>query len=207
MNHMELQFIKTDKNGTKYFYDWQCPRCGGAGFADKWIATGKTCWACGGSGKRSVAKIVKEYTPEYWAKLEARRIARQQKFEKDHADEIAQAKAERKEREATWRKEQTEYLRNTLGCNSEGIGYVLTGNTFRVKDKIRSSGGKWISQAWVCPVEFTGNGIRCIKMDISGFVRPDGMIHEQYVRDIVYCIGQKGMTFEQAKEQVADWNA
>jgi hypothetical protein len=29
----------------------KCPRCGGAGQADKWIATGKVCFRCNGSGK------------------------------------------------------------------------------------------------------------------------------------------------------------
>ena len=28
-----------------------CPRCGGAGQADKWEHTGKVCYRCGGSGK------------------------------------------------------------------------------------------------------------------------------------------------------------
>ena len=95
MNHMELQYFKTDKNGTKYFYDWKCPRCCGYGMLDKWINTGKTCYACGGSGVRTKAKIVKEYTPEYWAKLDAKQKARNAKraeeaakYAEEHADEI-----------------------------------------------------------------------------------------------------------------------
>lgn len=31
--------------------DGKCLRCGGAGRADKWIATGSTCYSCNGSGK------------------------------------------------------------------------------------------------------------------------------------------------------------
>jgi DnaJ-class molecular chaperone len=29
----------------------KCPRCGGAGRADKWAFTGHVCFRCGGSGK------------------------------------------------------------------------------------------------------------------------------------------------------------
>ena len=32
---MEPIYIRTDKNGTKIYHDWTCPRCGGAGYADK----------------------------------------------------------------------------------------------------------------------------------------------------------------------------
>ena len=204
---MQQVYIRTDKNGTRIYHDYECPRCGGAGFADNWINTGRVCYACGGTGKRARPKVVKEFTPEYWAKLEARRIAKQEKYAEEHADEIAQAQAERAERESKWRAEQNAYLRKTLGCGGDGIGFVLTGNTYRVKDKIRANGGRWISQAWVCPGEVNGSGIRCVRIDINGFLRSDGIIDEQYVRDIIFCIGQKGMTFEQAKAQVDEWRA
>jgi len=35
--------------------DGKCLRCGGAGRADKWIATGSTCYSCNGSGKAQPA--------------------------------------------------------------------------------------------------------------------------------------------------------
>lgn len=97
-----MQYVRTDKNGTKIYYDWTCPRCGGQGESDKWIATGKFCFECGGSGLRRRAKVVKEYTDEYWAKLDARRAAKAAKYAEEHADEIAQAAAEREQREATY---------------------------------------------------------------------------------------------------------
>ena len=96
----ELQYVKTDRNGTKYFYDWNCPRCGGEGGAGQWLYTGFTCFRCGGTGKRETPKVVKEYTPEYWAKLEARREAKAAKYAEEHADEIAAEKAEQERREA-----------------------------------------------------------------------------------------------------------
>lgn len=95
-----LKFIRTDKNGTKIYEDWTCPRCGGEGWAGQWKFTGVYCFRCGGSGLRKRPVIVKEYTDEYAAKLEARRQAKAAKWAEDHAEEIAAQKAEEERREA-----------------------------------------------------------------------------------------------------------
>ena len=95
-----IKYIRTDKNGTKIFEDWTCPRCGGEGWAGQWINTGKVCFRCYGSGKRNRPVIIKEYTDEYFAKLEARRQAKAAKYAEEHAEEIAAEKAEQERREA-----------------------------------------------------------------------------------------------------------
>lgn len=95
-----MKYIRTDKNGTKIFEDYTCPRCGGAGESSKWLFTGLVCFACGGSGLRNRPKIVKEYTEEYLAKLEAKRKAKEAKYAEEHAEEIAAAKAEAERQEA-----------------------------------------------------------------------------------------------------------
>ena len=161
-----IKYIRTDKNGTKIFYDYNCPRCCGYGELDKWINTGKVCFACGGSGIRAKAKIVKEYTPEYLAKLEAKRIAKQHKYEEDHAAEIAAQKAKH---EAEIQKS-LEFRYSEFGCGKDGTGYVLTGNTFPIKDKIKAAGGRWIYGVWICPVEIPGNGIRSKKISLAGHI-------------------------------------
>lgn len=161
-----LQYVRTDRNGTKYFYDWTCPRCGGAGQADKWIMTGRVCYACGGTGKREKARIVKEYTEEHAAKLEAKRLAKARKqieeakrYAEEHADEIeAENRRIREQR----------YAEN--GCGKDGIGYVLEGNTYPIKEQIKANGGKWIYGVWVCPVAMNGSGIRARKIDLSGHI-------------------------------------
>lgn len=115
-NERQGRVIKIDKNGTKYFVGIEaCDRCGGAGEADKWYFTGKTCYKCGGTGTQP-AKW-KEYTPEYEAKLEERRAKRRAKWLEEHKEELeAQAReaeerrlkeeAERKAREEAERLEQ-----------------------------------------------------------------------------------------------------
>ena len=184
-NPMEPIYIRTDKNGTKIYYDWNCPRCCGYGMLDKWINTGRVCYACGGSGKRVRAKIVKEYTPEYWAKLDAKRKAKAQKeaderakYAEEHADEIAEMNRKRIE---------FRYAEN--GCGPDGIGYVLNGNTYPVKDQIRKAGGKCIYGVWVCPIEIAGKGINPVRINISGCFYPDGAKENengQYASDIIW---------------------
>jgi hypothetical protein len=96
--------IRTDRNGTKYYEGMiPCDRCDGKGIyiigvcngrpVPSWV-DGGVCFKCGGTGK--VEGKWKEYTPEYEAKLEARRQARHEKWLRDHAEEIAKAEAERK---------------------------------------------------------------------------------------------------------------
>lgn len=165
-----IKYVRTDKNGTKIFYDFTCPRCCGYGELDKWINTGKVCFACGGSGERAVAKIVKEYTPEYLAKLEARRQAKAKKeaaerakYEEEHADEIAAERAEYERR--TFESRCAEH-----GCGKDGVGYVLTGSTFKIKDEIKKAGGKWIYGRWICPVEIKCIGVTVKRIDISSHI-------------------------------------
>ena len=165
-----IKYIRTDKNGTKIFYDYNCPRCCGYGELDKWRFTGRTCFACGGSGVRPVAKVIKEYTEEYAAKLEARRQAKaakeaeaKAKYAAEHAEEIAKEQAEAN-------RKTFEFRCAEHGCGKDGVGYVLTGKTFSVKDEIKKYGGKWIYGVWICPVEIKGDGISAKKIDISSHI-------------------------------------
>lgn len=164
---MKMIYIRTDRNGTKIYHDYTCPRCGGLGESEKWMFTGKVCFACGGTGKRVKPLIVKEYTDEYAAKLEAKRIAKQKKYEEDHAEEIAQAKAEQERRHEEWKRNHLQFLFRENGCDTNGIGYVLKGKTYPIKDQIKSAGGKWIYGVWVCPVKIEAKGVSATRIDIS----------------------------------------
>ena len=114
-----LQLLKTDKNGTKYYADYNCPRCGGEGyiFGFEYIQGG-VCFKCGGSGERPRAKIIKEYTPEYKAKLEEQR-------------------AKRRRKDAP-KRNQALFAEN--GFNPEGQTYIVLGDTYAIKDELKEKG-------------------------------------------------------------------
>lgn len=96
---MEAKLIKIDRNGSKHYEgEVVCDRCGGDGIY-KWgaIINGErpqyagTCYKCAGAGKVFSKWI--ERTPEYQAKLDAKRRAKWAAID-------AAAEQERKEREA-----------------------------------------------------------------------------------------------------------
>lgn len=114
---MTREYIKTDKNGTRYYRELRtCDRCGnlmGGLYAvgvcnDRLIPShvdGGVCWKCHGTGK--VWETVKEYTPEHLAKLEKAREKRAAKKAAEIAERAAaiaaeneRIEAERKAREA-----------------------------------------------------------------------------------------------------------
>lgn len=118
---MRGTLIKTDKNGTEYYADYTCPRCGGQGGCDAWAYTGWTCYECGGTGKTMKPMIRKIYTPEYAAKLAERR----------HARAVAKAP----EVNANFFKK--------FGMNEEGKAWLVIGNTFQIKDELKEAGARY----------------------------------------------------------------
>lgn len=156
--------IKVDRNGTKYWdITESCPRCGGRGDYIRGINYG-TCFLCGGNGKRQYT--FKEYTPEHEAKLEARRQAKAAK----QAEERAQYEAEHADEIEAENRRIIENRYAEYGCGKDGIGYVLTGNTYPVKDQIKRNGGRWICGKWVCPVEVKGKGITAKQINLAGHI-------------------------------------
>lgn len=99
---MARTLVRIDKNGTKYWADDTCKRCGGEGQRSEWYYTGLTCYECGGTG-RTDPHIVKEYAPEYatlLAERRAERKARKLGYASVEAMRVAeQAEAERREAE------------------------------------------------------------------------------------------------------------
>lgn len=165
---MELQYYKTDRNGTKYYYDWTCQRCGGAGASDKWCFTGRICYECGGSGKAHKPQVVKVYTPEYEAKLAARRQAR---LKANEPTDEQKAEMQRLHEEAKAR--ERERLFGEYGCDKSGHGFVYIGRTFKYKDLFRNAGGKWLTfhQVWVTPtlVE-VDNSIKVVEIALDELI-------------------------------------
>lgn len=110
---MEAKLIKIDRNGSKHYEGAiVCDRCNGRG----WFAIGSNngqlvpshvddgvCWKCYGAGKVQGKWI--ERTPEYQAKLDAKRQAKWEAEQARLDAERAKADAERAEREAAERAE------------------------------------------------------------------------------------------------------
>lgn len=105
---MARVLIRIDRNGTKYWADDTCKRCGGAGQRSEWYYTGLTCYECGGTG-HTTPRIEKEYTQEYADLLKERRLAREAKklgyasvaeMHEAQAKEAARREAERQAEEA-----------------------------------------------------------------------------------------------------------
>lgn len=131
---MARTLIRIDRNGTKYWSDDTCRRCGGQGERSEWYYTGCICYECGGTG-RSKARLEKEYTPEHAAVLEERRAEREAKklgyasaeaMRAAREAEAARREAERQaeeEREEARRKAEEERIA-ALKARSHYVGTV-----------------------------------------------------------------------------------
>lgn len=145
--HKKWFYDRTDRNGTRYFVDWTCQRCGGRGGWEGW--PDYTCYECGGSGRGERPTTIKVYTPEHAAKLAKQREARAAKAE---AERTAKAILERG---ANLKK---------AGFGQEEIDGVVTwviyrvvGNTFDIKDQLKELGCKFKpSVGWYAPAALEG---------------------------------------------------
>lgn len=167
--HFAPQYIRTDRNGTKIYHDINCPRCAGAGKSDNWWRTGGTCYTCGGGGKRAKPLVVKVYTKEHAAKLEARRAAKaaaEAEANAPTAEELAQQEAEAKRladesRRNCWQRD---------GFARDGIGYLYTGKTYKVRAEIKAAGGEWhpLLNGWIAPEKLDGlKGVKVEKINAA----------------------------------------
>ena len=117
--------LKTDKYGNKTYKTNCCKRCGGSGFITFSGVDGSRCWGCGATGIVEEYKTV-EYTPE---QAQLRR-------EKSRAKKLGTV----------------EQQLSALGFNKEGVGYILRGDTFAIKEQIKRDGGRYNSfRGWVMP--------------------------------------------------------
>lgn len=159
-----LEYIRTDRNGTEIYHDWNCPRCGGAGQSDNWWRTGKTCYECGGTGRRIKPAIVKKYTPEHEAVLAEKAHKR---FLKRQAEENA----------AFFRKN---------GFAEDGTGYVFTGDTYDIKDELKAAGARWNNfLRWIAPQPI--GSYPCLKVDAREVSEFGEVYHLVYEKCIAFC--------------------
>lgn len=139
---MEAKLIKIDRNGSKHYEGAvQCDRCGGKGYYAIGVHNnqpvlsphdGGVCWKCGGAGKVRGKWI--ERTPEYQAKLDAKRRAKweaeQAKLDAERAEREAAERAAREAEEARIKAEKaiSQHV-GEIGSKIEIKGtYVRTGS-------------------------------------------------------------------------------
>ncbi len=125
---MEDKLIRVDRNGTEYWANYTCERCGGAGGSDKWQFTGYTCYECGGSGISHKPRIYKKYTPEYEAKLIAQR-------EKRKAKKLAELQTKQPDTLSQWLERHQ--------FDADGNTFIILGNTYEVKEQLKAIGAKY----------------------------------------------------------------
>lgn len=120
--------IKTDKNGTKYWQDDTCDRCFGRGYIVEFDhVEGGVCFKCDGSGTH--IRNWKEYTPEYQAILDARRIARYNKKEAEFKAHIAD-----------------HY--KALGLDENGHAFAVLAKTFGHQAELKAAGARFNGEWW-----------------------------------------------------------
>lgn len=135
--------IKIDRNGSKHFEGYvECDRCSGRGLYAIGTCNGQLmitrvddgiCHKCFGAGKVYGKWI--ERTPEYQAKLDAKRKAKWEAEQAKRDAERAKMEAERQEREEAERKEREERARleaerkaisQHIGAVGDKVALVLT---------------------------------------------------------------------------------
>lgn len=112
--------VKTYKDGSKKYRVDACPKCGGIGYLHGYEhIDGARCWKCGATG----------YFPHEYIEASEERIERQQEKNKSKLIDMAE-------------KKNSEFFRYN-GFNDKGKSYIVLGNTYDIRDELKSLGGKF----------------------------------------------------------------
>lgn len=140
--HKRWSYVRTDKNGTRYFNDYTCERCGGRGGWEGW--PGFTCYDCGGAGISDKPYVIKVYTPEHAAKLAAQREARAKQREEER-------------RQKAINERDKNLLAAGFGKEDVFVIYRVVGNTYEIKDALKALGCKFNpTVGWYAPAALEG---------------------------------------------------
>lgn len=136
--------VKVDRNGTKYYADNKCRKCGGNGYLNGYEhIDGARCWQCAATGIEPTY-YWKEYTPEYAAKLAERRNKK--------------AIKEAPERNRKFFKKN--------GFDDNGRAWVVIGKTFDIKNELKAAGAKFdIMFGW--HFDRAENGFNCFEITVE----------------------------------------
>lgn len=151
------KLLKIDKNGTKYWSKMvKCWKCNGRGTLSWTSYRNGVCFDCDGFGEYE--EIEKEYTPEYQAKLEARRAKRAEK-------KMAEERAKAHELNLKF------FAKN--GFNADGVTWAVLGDTFSIKDNLREAGFKFNYSALGWHGDHEIEGLQTVKMTAQEILNAD----------------------------------
>ena len=133
----------TDEKAKKAYIKEKCPRCGGLGFIVSRVENGQMvpipidggiCYKC--NSEKYIHKWVKVYTEEemakYLATRERARAKKAEKEEKERQEKLNNSEENKKEILAKW------------GFDVENPAvYLVTGNTYEIKDELKERGGRF----------------------------------------------------------------
>lgn len=139
--HAEIK--KIDEENHKAYIKEECPRCSGLGIIVSRVENGKmipvpvdggVCYQC--NGDKYIYKWVKAYTEKEYARYTRNQErAKERRVEKEKA-RIAELDAKADENKAIW-------LTN-MGFDTVGpTVYLVSGNTYEIKDWIKERGGRY----------------------------------------------------------------
>ncbi|MDF1495477.1 hypothetical protein [Caproiciproducens sp. CPB-2] len=168
----ELEYVRTDHNGTKIYHDNNCPHCAGYGSLEKWAYTGKVCFECGGTGLRPNPKVVKIYTDEHRAKLDAK------KAERD-AKRLAENPPPSQDELLARARETVLNVWESQGFNRDGSGFIHSGDTYPNRDAIYEGGGRWcrFMKAYIAPRPIDGlRGVKITTTNAEALCNQQGYI-------------------------------
>lgn len=134
---------RVDEENHKAYISETCPRCGGSGIIVARVENGRPipipvdggiCYKCEGAG--TIKKWVKAYTEKEYARyLNTQERAKERKIEKEKA-RIAELDAKAEENKNA--------LLAKFGFDVENpMVYLVSGNTFEIKDWIKERGGRY----------------------------------------------------------------
>lgn len=115
-----LTLNRVDRNGTHYYTDCKCPKCGGTGNIYYYAhVEGGVCFLCGGSGVHPTQVVVRRI--EYQRVLDAKRLERARKA----APAMNAAFFERE------------------GFSKDGKTYIVLGDTYAIREDLKAAGAKF----------------------------------------------------------------
>lgn len=155
-----------DKDGKKYVKIKQiCPRCGGLGIIASRVENGQIipipvaagiCFQC--EGKKYFIKEVRLYTEAEFKSMEKNKEKAKERLAAEREQKMKEEYAHKK---AVWLE--------TNGFAEDGSSYIVTGETYSIKDQLKEAGFKYDPILKWHKADPAGYEDRAIKIDVNDY--------------------------------------